>query len=99
MLEPVATFTDTSLPTVNGVKSIACGTPVVADSGALAETVTDGETGLHYSSGNPTAFARAIERVLGESTPFEERCLERRAAIGADRSVDRLQRVYASLAD
>ncbi|TYL35924.1 glycosyl transferase family 1 [Natronococcus pandeyae] len=82
------------------LESIACGTPVVAaDSGALAETVSDGETGLHYPPGDPAAFARRIERLIDESARFGERCLERRAVIGVDRSIARLQRVYASLSD
>ncbi|WP_306057386.1 glycosyltransferase [Natronococcus wangiae] len=80
------------------LEAMACGTPVVAvDAGALAETVSDGETGLHYPPCDDESFARAIERVLADRAAFEERCLEHRSSIGVDRAIDRLQRAYASL--
>jgi 1,2-diacylglycerol 3-alpha-glucosyltransferase len=83
-----------------GLEAIACGTPVAAaDAGALSETVTDGETGLHYPPGDVDALARALETILADRAAFEDRCLERRSSFDVARSIDRLERAYASLSE
>lgn len=77
------------------LESIACGTPVVAaDSGALSETVTDGETGAHFPPGDTEAFGAAIRRTLEKSERLSERCLKQRADLNVERSVDALENVY-----
>ncbi|MFB6171489.1 MAG: glycosyltransferase [Haloarculaceae archaeon] len=73
----------------------ACGTPVVgADSGALAETIDHGETGYHYPTGDPEAFAAAIRRALSNRETLRARCLDRRDAMSVDHAVDRIATVY-----
>lgn len=80
------------------LEAIACGTPVVAaETGGLAETVDDGETGALAPGDDPVAFAGAIERVLAEQDRLHERCLDERGALAVDRSLDRLRGIYASL--
>ncbi len=77
------------------LESIACGTPVVAvDSGALSESIDDGETGYHYQPDDIDGFAAAIRRALAERDRLRERCLDAREALGVDRSIDRLATVY-----
>jgi len=76
----------------------ACGTPVVAaDSGALAETIVDGETGYHFETGDVEAFRAAIRRALARGDRLRERCLDRRDAISVERSVDDLLDLYSRL--
>jgi glycosyltransferase involved in cell wall biosynthesis len=49
------------------LEAMACGIPVVASAvGGLVDTVLDGRTGLHVPPRNPTAIARAINRLLGD---------------------------------
>jgi glycosyltransferase involved in cell wall biosynthesis len=80
------------------LEAIACGTPVVAaDSGALSETIVDGETGYHFPPGAVEAFSGAIRRTLDESERLSEQCLTRRAALSVERSIDALEDVYDSL--
>ncbi|WP_440769633.1 glycosyltransferase family 4 protein [Natronorubrum sp. DTA28] len=80
------------------LEAIACGTPVVGvDAGALAETVSAGETGYHYPVGDLAAFRRALERALDERSKLASQCLERRESVGLERSVDRLRDAYASV--
>ena len=72
-----------------------CGTPVAGvDSGALSDTVVDGETGYRYAEGDMAGFQRAIERTLAERERLGEHCLYRRERVGVDRAVDRLAEVY-----
>ena len=76
----------------------ACGTPVVGvDSGALSNTVVDGETGYRYPEGDIEAFRDAIERALAEYDALRETCLDRRDVVSVERSVDRLADVYGRL--
>jgi 1,2-diacylglycerol 3-alpha-glucosyltransferase len=76
-------------------EAIACGTPVVAaDAGALAETVSDGETGYHYTSGDVSGFRRAIRRALADRVRLKDGCLAQRESISVERSIDRLESVY-----
>lgn len=80
------------------LESIACGTPVVAaDSGALSETVTDGETGTHFPCGDIDAFRSAIRRVLADSDRLPTRHRDRRRRLCVDRSIDDLEAVYESV--
>jgi glycosyltransferase involved in cell wall biosynthesis len=80
------------------LEAFACGTPVVGvDSGALSGTVDDGVTGYHYQRGDIDGFAAAIERTLAERETLRETCLDTRADISVDSSVDRLGALYADL--
>ncbi len=78
----------------------ACGTPVVGvDSGALEDTVVDGETGYHYEPGDVAGFAAAIERALAENEALAERCLDRRDATSVEHAIDGLADVYGQVVD
>jgi len=73
----------------------ACGTPIVGvDSGALAETVVDGETGYRFPQDDVDAFRAAVRRTLTERESLRESCLGRRDAISVEHAVDRLATVY-----
>jgi len=81
------------------LEAAACGTPVAGvDSGALSETVVEGEIGYRYPRGDVAAFRETIERVLDEYDSLREGCLDARDAISVDRSVDELAEVYAAVA-
>jgi glycosyltransferase involved in cell wall biosynthesis len=76
----------------------ACGTPVVGvDSGALSETVDEGETGYRFPPGDAAAFRDGIERVLADGKPLRENCLARRESTSVSHAVDRLEEVYRSI--
>lgn len=76
----------------------ACGTPVVGiDSGALEDTVVDGETGYHYEPGDPAGFAAAIERGLAEYPELREGCLARRGSTSVEHAIDGLEEIYRQL--
>jgi len=78
----------------------ACGTPVVgADSGALSETIDEGETGYRFPAGDGAAFAAAIRRALDERDRLGEACLARREALSVEHAVDRLADVYDELGE
>jgi len=80
------------------LESFACGTPVVAvDSGALRDTVDDGETGYHFERGDVGGFADAIERTLTERERLSENCLDRRESISVDHAVDQLAEIYSAV--
>jgi glycosyltransferase involved in cell wall biosynthesis len=43
-------------------ESLACGTPVVGSRlGAMQEIITDGRTGLHFTSGDPADLAEKVD--------------------------------------
>lgn len=49
------------------LEALACGRPVIGTrSGGIPEEIEDGRTGLLVAPGDPTALARAIERLLAE---------------------------------
>ena len=78
----------------------ACGTPVVGvDSGALAETVEEGETGYHFPGDDPAAFRDAISRTLAEREALSAACLARRDETSVEHVVDRLETVYRDTID
>jgi len=78
----------------------ACGTPVVGvDAGGLADTIRDGETGVHYPPGDLDAFAVGIERALDDCERLHEACLARRDETSVEHAVDRLESVYAEVLD
>lgn len=84
---------------VVALEAMACGTPVVgADRGALAETIETGTTGYHFTPGEVDGFRRGIERALDEEARLSAACLARREGMQVERTVDRLESVYASLA-
>jgi 1,2-diacylglycerol 3-alpha-glucosyltransferase len=75
-----------------------CGTPVVgADSGALADTVDDGETGYHFETGDPRALRAAVRRALDSHNALRENCVATRETVSVERSLDRLESVYGRL--
>jgi glycosyltransferase involved in cell wall biosynthesis len=48
-------------------EAFACGVPVVASRlGAMAEVVTDGETGRLFETGHPTSLAAAVRTVMSK---------------------------------
>ena len=78
----------------------ACGTPVVGvDAGGLADTVRDGETGVHYPLEDLDAFAAGIERALDDRERLRESCLAGRDEMSVEHAVDRLETVYAEVLD
>ncbi|MEF8777219.1 MAG: glycosyltransferase [Haloarculaceae archaeon] len=80
------------------LEAIACGTPVAGvDAGALSDTIDEGETGYTATAGDPEDFRATIERTLADRTELREACLARRADIGVETAVDRLERVYGGL--
>ena len=80
------------------LEAIACGTPVVGvDSGALSESVVDGETGYHFPRGDVGAFRAAMRRALAERAALSERCLAIRPELSVERSIERLAAVYDDL--
>ena len=80
------------------LEATACGTPVAAvDSGALSESVVDGETGYHFQPGDVDGFRAAVRRVLEERATLSARCLESRPELSVERSMERLSSVYDGL--
>lgn len=80
------------------LESIACGTPVVAvDSGALSNTVTEGQTGYHYHPGDVRDFRSTLERALDEEFSLSTTCLGARPEISLSRSMDQLELAYRDL--
>ncbi|WP_435195566.1 glycosyltransferase [Natronomonas sp. EA1] len=76
----------------------ACGTPVVGvDSGALSETVVDGETGYHFAEGDTEGFRAGIRRALANRDALKENCLARRERTSVEHAVDVLADVYDSV--
>lgn len=76
-------------------EAMACGTPVVGvDSGALTETIDDGETGYHFPVDDTDGFREALDRTLRERERLSTVCLSRREAMSVERSVDALAAVY-----
>ena len=77
------------------LEAMACGTPVVGvDSGALTETIDDGETGYHYELDDIDGFRAALGRTLEERARLVESCLSRRESMSVEHSVDTLSAIY-----
>lgn len=77
------------------LESIACGTPVVGiDSGALSETIEQGETGFLYPADDIPAFTAAITRALTDAERLREICLDRRSDHSVADSIAALSRIY-----
>jgi len=77
------------------LEAISCGTPVVAvSSGALVDTIDEGETGYHYTPGDTAGFTAALRRALGDRDVLRETCLSRRDEISVERAIDDLEAVY-----
>ena len=80
------------------LEAIACGTPVVGcDSGALSDTIDDGETGVHYRNGDIVSFRSAIHRTLDKKEVLRQACLERRDDLAVEHTVGWLADLYTSL--
>ncbi|WP_435154078.1 glycosyltransferase [Haladaptatus sp. DFWS20] len=76
----------------------ACGTPVVgANAGALANTITEGQTGYRFESGDIDDFQDAIQHALSERDRLRESCLARRSEVNVERAVEKLERVYENV--
>jgi glycosyltransferase involved in cell wall biosynthesis len=73
----------------------ACGTPVVGvDSGALSNTIVEGETGYRYQPGDIDGFRAGIRRAIEEYEDLHARCLAQREDISVEHAVDTLETVY-----
>jgi 1,2-diacylglycerol 3-alpha-glucosyltransferase len=73
----------------------ACGTPVAGvDSGALSDTIDDGETGYTAPAGDIDTFGTAIEQTLDERERLRDRCIDRREHVSVEHAVDELEGVY-----
>lgn len=73
----------------------ACGTPVVGvDSGALSDTIVEGETGYCYEPGDIAGFRAAIRRTLHQRDRLREQCLALRESMSVEHAVDKLETVY-----
>lgn len=78
----------------------ACGTPVVGvDSGALVETIEQGETGYRYERGDLAGFRSQVERALDETAALRASCLEQRNDVSVEHAVDKLETVYGDMLD
>ncbi len=80
------------------LEAMACGTPVVGvNAGALAETITEGETGLHYEQGDIEGFRGVIQSALEDQTQLRQACLDARSEISLSYAMDELVEKYESL--
>jgi len=83
---------------IAALEANACGTPVAGvASGALTDTIDQGETGYTAPPGDVAAFRNVIRRTLAERERLREACLARRESISVEHSVDRLAEVYGRL--
>jgi glycosyltransferase involved in cell wall biosynthesis len=80
---------------IAALEANACGTPIAGvASAALADTIDQGETGYKAPPGDTAAFRDVIARTLSERERLREACLDRRASVSVDHSVDRLAEIY-----
>lgn len=80
------------------MEAAACGTPVVgADSGALADTISEDIAGYRYDPGDIGDFRSKIRRVLRERGQLSQACLAQRRSISVERTLDRLEEHYDTL--
>lgn len=80
------------------LESIACGTPVVAvDAGALAESVVEGENGLHYRLGDREDFTRTLEQAIENREALAQRALAYRDEISLEAALDALLDRYRAV--
>jgi 1,2-diacylglycerol 3-alpha-glucosyltransferase len=80
------------------MEAAACGTPVVgADSGALADTISEDVAGYRYDPGDIEDFRAKIRRGLRERERLSQACLGRRESISVERTLDRLEQHYDTL--
>jgi len=83
---------------IAALEANACGTPVAGvASAALADTIDQGETGYKAPPGDVAAFRDVIACTLAERERLREHCLDRRASVSVDHSVERLTEVYESV--
>ncbi len=84
------------------IEAMAAGTPSVgADSGGLAEVITDGQDGLLFRPGDSSGLADKIRAIMDNSA-LRDRLVAGgketvRARFGADRMVEETERVFYSL--
>lgn len=80
----------------------ACGIPVVASRvGGLEHVVADGETGFLIGGSNPTEYAAALQRILGDpglAADFSQAAVKRSARFSWTATADRLLELYTGMA-
>jgi len=90
----VSTSTSDST-SVSLLEAMACGTlPVVTDLAANREWITDGDNGFIIPTGNPSALAEAVLKVIG-SARFRQAAREKNSILIRERGLwrDNMQRV------
>ena len=56
------------------IESFACGTPVIASQlGAMADMITDGENGFHFTAGDTQSLTSALSRWTDSSAEVQEK--------------------------
>jgi glycosyltransferase involved in cell wall biosynthesis len=83
-------------------EAFACGRPVIASNvGSLPEQVIDGQTGLLFEMGNPTALARQLTRLLRDGRLADQLGANALRLVHQEYSsathVERLQSLFESL--
>lgn len=81
------------------VEAFAAGVPVVGSRlGAMAELIVDGETGFHFTSGDPRDLADAVLRALSDPARLEAMSARVRETHGRlyspERNLELLERIY-----
>jgi glycosyltransferase involved in cell wall biosynthesis len=89
---------------VSVVEAFACGLPVIASElGSLAEIVAPGRTGLHFTAGDATELARAVDWAWSHSDHVQrmgqQARLEFERKYTAERNYRSLMHIYDQLLD
>ena len=89
---------------VTVVEAFACGLPVIASElGSLAEIIASGRTGLHFTAGDATELARAIDWAWTHNDHVQRMSrqarLEFERKYTAERNYRNLMRIYDQLLD
>lgn len=82
------------------MEAIACGTPVVgADTGAIPETVREGESGYLFPPTDRKAFADQLERAIENNETLSEGCVAMRDELGLETTMTDLKSLYTRLVE
>jgi 1,2-diacylglycerol 3-alpha-glucosyltransferase len=80
------------------LESMACGTPVVAVPVlALRTTIEEGVTGYHFTPGDTKGLLLKVEDCFRNMSTLRKGCLKEAARNSADKTVDRLEKIYLEL--